>query len=262
MRIIERRILGKNRYNWYIERKARYYNQKYKLFSDVDFVEANCAERKTVVCMFDGKVLQGGLADRLRGILSVYKVCKDLKIDFKLYFVHPFDITLYLLPNKVNWRISKEDVKCNINKNSILYLDSVDGSNYEKEKQYNWLCRKIKKQSGQLHVYTNAAFSYNENFMLLFDELFVINTDLSNSLNKNKLLLGNNYISISCRFMNLLGDFNETYSQKMLNEIQRKEMINANINKIKEIHAQHPSKTILVNSDSITFLNEASVLPI
>lgn len=257
---IERRILGKNRYNWYIERKARYHSHKSRLFSNVDIIETNSTEKTTVVCMFDGKILQGGLADRLRGILSVYKVCKDLDIKFKLYFVHPFDITLYLLPNKVNWTISKEEIKNKIGKKSILYLDSVDGSNYEKKKQYNWLCRKIKKQSGQLRVYTNAEFSYNEDFMLLFNELFIINTNLSNSLNNNKLLLGSNYISISCRFMNLLGDFNETYSQKTLTELQRKEMINANINKIKEIHAQSPSKIILVNSDSITFLNHAKVL--
>ena len=33
-------------------------------------------ENKRIVCIFDGKIKNGGLADRLRGIISIYKICK------------------------------------------------------------------------------------------------------------------------------------------------------------------------------------------
>ena len=31
-------------------------------------------ENKRIVCIFDGKIKNGGLADRLRGIVSIYKI--------------------------------------------------------------------------------------------------------------------------------------------------------------------------------------------
>ena len=39
---------------------------------------------KTVICIYDGKIKNGGLADRLRGIVSVYSICKEYKIDFNM----------------------------------------------------------------------------------------------------------------------------------------------------------------------------------
>lgn len=38
-------------------------------------------EDKIVICMFDGKMRHGGLSDRLRGMISVYKLCEKFKLD-------------------------------------------------------------------------------------------------------------------------------------------------------------------------------------
>ena len=62
-------------------------------------------ERKQVICMFDGRMHHGGLADRLRGIISTDYVCKQKGYDFRIYFVHPFcledflDVHLYKIVN-------------------------------------------------------------------------------------------------------------------------------------------------------------------
>ena len=41
-------------------------------------------DNKRVICIYDGKIRNGGLADRLRGIVSVYEVCKEQNLDFKI----------------------------------------------------------------------------------------------------------------------------------------------------------------------------------
>ena len=63
-----------------------------------------------IVCMVDGKRKQGGLADRLRGIVSTYYVCKKLGYDFRINFVHPFPLIDYLVPNTYDWRVSQDEL--------------------------------------------------------------------------------------------------------------------------------------------------------
>ena len=68
---------------------------------------------KMVICMLDGRALHGGLSDRLMGIISTYKVCKLLNLDFRIHFVKPFFLNDYLVPNKIDWKISYEEISYN-----------------------------------------------------------------------------------------------------------------------------------------------------
>ena len=49
--------------------------------------------------MADGLIKQGGLADRLRGIVSLYKFCKENDLVFTIYFSVPFNMQEFLRPN-------------------------------------------------------------------------------------------------------------------------------------------------------------------
>jgi hypothetical protein len=61
--------------------------------------------------------------------------------------------------------------------------------------------------------------------------------------------------------MNLLGDFNETFNLSGIVSNEGKEQLIArSIKQLYKLHEQHPSKKILVNSDSTTFLQRASAL--
>lgn len=51
----------------------------------------------------------GGLSDRLRGIVSIYAECKKQRLPFRIVF-EPLHLEDYLLPNKYDWRISKEEI--------------------------------------------------------------------------------------------------------------------------------------------------------
>lgn len=218
-------------------------------------------ENKRVVCIFDGKIKNGGLADRLRGIVSVYEVCKEQNIDFKIIFIHPFKLTEFLIPNKINWEIKENELNYNTTITDLCYIDTKTGSDDEAKKQKQWFRREFKRKYKEFHVRTNATFSYNGDYTALFNELFKPSQQLQTSIEKQKEILGTTYISTSFRFMNLLDDFNETAElHNKLTKEEQNELIAKNIEQLQLLHKQHPSIRILVNSDSTTFLNKAKEL--
>lgn len=218
-------------------------------------------DKKRVVCICDGKIRQGGLADRLRGIISVYQVCKELGIDFKLIFNSPFELTSFLVPNKVDWEINENDLNYNTKVTDICHIDTKTNSEYESNKQKKWFRKELKKDYKEFHIRTNAIFSYDGDYTTLFNELFKLSPRLQASIDKQKEILGTDYISTSFRFMNLLSDFNETAGVKdCLTEAEKENLITRNIKQIEILHDKNPGKRILVNSDSCTFLQRAAKL--
>ena len=217
--------------------------------------------KKRAVCIYDGKIKNGGLADRLRGIVSVYEVCKELDIEFKLIFNSPFELSSFLVPNKVDWTIEGKELNYNTNVTDLCYIDTKTGSAYEAKRQKQWFRKELKKRYKEFHIRTNAIFAYDSDYSTLFNELFRLSPRLQASIDKQKEILGTDYISTSFRFMNLLCDFNETVvMQDLLTESEKAVLIARNIEQIEKLHANNPGKRILVNSDSSTFLQRAAEL--
>ena len=77
--------------------------------------------RKQIICMYDGRMDHGGIADRLRGVVSSYDVAKKMGYDFRIFFDHPFRLEDYLVPAKVDWRITKEELCYNPEDAARLY---------------------------------------------------------------------------------------------------------------------------------------------
>lgn len=247
-------------YKWYVIRPQKYKYLKNKLLNGYyyDVNKLNNNTNKTVVCVFDGRIKQGGLADRLRGIISTYYLCKQKKLCFKISFVNPFNLTNYLIPNCVDWQISPEDLNYNLCDTNVCFLDTNTDTKFEKKKQKKWLNQQLNLKYKEIHVITNAAFSYDVNYSTLFKELFKLSPRLENTILKHKKILGTDYLSISCRFLDLLGDFNETYgTNKQLQANEKENLILANLIQLHKLHCKYPKQKILVNSDSITFLNRA-----
>lgn len=247
-------------YLWFVLRKIRERQRINTLSPFYDFSESN-NKRKIVVCPYEGKAVSGGLADRFRGILSTYYITKELGIEFKLYYKHPFDLECYLEPNKYDWRLDADDLTYQISKDSLLVLDTTEDSCYQKSQQKKWLEKRCKKAKGQVHVYTNASFSYDLNYGQLFAELFKPTPRLQESIDNQLSSIGGRYISVSCRFLDLLGDFNETYGHNMqLTDDEKEQLILSVINQVEILHQEHSDYRILCNSDSVTFLQRAQEL--
>lgn len=215
-------------------------------------------KRKRAVCIYDDKFRNGGLADRLRGIVSIYKVCKEQNIEFKIIFNHPFKLTEFLIPNKIDWNIQSHELNYNTSITEPCFIYTQIDCEYEAYKQEKWFKKEFKKKYQEFHIRTNAIFSYKYDFSNLFNELFKFSPRLQASIEKQKEFLGTNYISTSFRFLNLLNDFNEADSiSKKLSENEKHALIAKNIAQLQKMHYIYPKRRILVNSDSTTFLREA-----
>ena len=226
-------------------------------------------ERKMVVYMVDGRTKHGGLADRLRGIISTYDVCKQLGYDFRIYFVHPFRLDDYLVPATFDWRVSEEELCYNPLDSSVVYCGS-NGTHVELPFQRLYLKQRMQKATKQVHVYTNAhLLQRGGKFSQRFNELFRPSPALQEALDTHLANLASlapshprthapsNYVSMTLRFQQLLGDFKEN-NYVTLSADEQQKLIDRCIDKIDELHRGMPEKKVLVTADSNRFLEEAS----
>jgi len=208
--------------------------------------------------MFSGRAklwgfdFHGGLADRMKGLVSVYKACKELGKEYKVLHTLPYPLEKYLEPNQVNWIIREEDVVYNMNAVSPHWLRH---SHYPDENKYHyWRLKKLLNSTRTLHVYSNAIMVSDEEFKSLFHELFKPSFILKNAIEQNLKDIGRKYISLSYRFTHLLGDPIDVYL-KELEEDEKLKLIDKAISSIYKMHQLYPEHKLLVNSDSERFLS-------
>lgn len=215
--------------------------------------------KRTVITMFDG-FIAGGLCDRLRGVVSLYQTCKERNIDFFVYFISPFNLEEFMVPNTYNWIINKNNLKFD-NKSKPVFLHSQVGNEEEGMKQRATVEKTIQQDFNQFHFYTNAHYSlYSDNYSQCFKELFKPSEKLQNEL--NKYYINEPYISVSFRFLQLLNDFEERYINlyNILPAEERNLLIKKSLQLLKNLYDKE-KKLIFVATDSKTFLAEASQLP-
>lgn len=214
-----------------------------------------------IIFTCNGLIWHGGLADRLKGAISIYEWCKKNNKIFKINFCHPFRLENYLIPNYYNWLT--DDVVYN-NKISIPKICLTEQracgkrnvqNNYEKYIN-QWLNNNLNIKDKQIHVYTNTRLG-NKNFSVLFNELFKPSERLQFEIDKNQKQLGNKYISISFRFTTIMGDFTDCagteYSEK--NKVQ---LLKSCVQAVKDIRKNAPlHDKVLITADSERFLNYA-----
>ncbi len=113
---------------------------------------------KTVVSMVDGLILHGGLTDRLRGIIFVYRWCKRAHVRYKIYFIAPFRLEEFLVPNKTDWLLADGELVKNPSVSRPLFVDVQDCHPWEPILR-NWYFRFMMflftHRYSQTHVYTN-----------------------------------------------------------------------------------------------------------
>lgn len=206
-------------------------------------------KKKQIVFLVDGRTIHGGLADRFKGIISTYAYCKQHEIDFRLEYHYPFQLSDYFLPNKVDWRISEDEI-CYNPRYARPILVNTHQLDVRYHNFYIWLeSRKVK----QLHVYGNSEVAYDR-FSELFNELFRPAPLLQQHIEENLRVIGNKYISATFRFQQLLGDFKEG-NYPTLNNEDKQNFIDKCHLQLELLHNKYPNKTILVTADSNTFLD-------
>ena len=259
---VTRGLLANRYYNWYVFSRQLSDDLTGKI--QPHYVQGNEKREKTdeVVVVHNGWTESGGLADRLRGIVSTYLLCKEMGREFRILFTHPFPLEMFLVPNTYDWRIKEKDVIFDWQQATPLCLEIGSESRWQTKRQKAFLRKGIEAAEGkQVHIYTNALFAYFEGFGQAFQELFRPSERLQAAIDRELQTLGKGYVSVSARFMGVFGDFKDTMEGGLLPGDKQELLLSSCIKKLEQIHAKHPEVKMLVNSDSTTFLNRARQFP-
>ncbi|MCL2650001.1 MAG: hypothetical protein FWD60_03115 [Candidatus Azobacteroides sp.] len=212
-------------------------------------------DKQLFIMVFDRKFLHGGLADRLKGIISTFHYCLCKGIEFRINHTYPFNLTDYLLPNEYNWK--------------LRYHDKVSHHLFE-TKCANWIGTDLFKRlinintKKQIHCYAsrnviselNTYYQTNYEWGELFEKLFKLNPDVEKEINYHKNAIGSKYIACQFRFLALLGDFNE-YDDPVLMKQEQEALIKKCLKVLTDLKNKY-NIPILVTSDSITFISRVS----
>lgn len=215
---------------------------------------SNTPYEKTLVYMCDGRIHHGGMADRLWGMISTYDYCLQHNFKFKALWNFPFELKTFLEPNLYDWYIDKNNVKYNRH----LSVPIVISCRSNIRDQIKLADKRLDKNQNQLHVYTNMRYTYPGNFRYLFEELFKPTNLLRKAVLDQQHNLPKNYVSLTFRFQQLLGDLKEK-NFKTLDVAEQDSLILRAFRYIEYVHDKHPEiSRFLVTSDSQKFLQLAS----
>lgn len=217
-------------------------------------------KNKRVVYLCDGRTLAGGFADRFKGIISLFAICQELGYDFRVHYTSPFLLEDFLLPADHDWRVSIEDL--HPSEAAMLVLENTDDAAYQTRKQVKWLRHRLAESPEEVHVITNSNYAYDLDYPALFRQLFRFTPYLERALEDEvqQISGGRPYISVSARFLSLLGDFRETGNNDSLPKEQAADLLARSLAQLQLLHVEYPDYTILVNSDSHRFLEKAAEL--
>jgi len=216
-------------------------------------------DRRLIVAMADGRYFHGGLADRLRSIASVYNWCKSRDdVRFAINFTKPFALTDYLEPAAYDWRLQPGELSFNSQEAIAVYMDNT----YDEGPRELRFQRKITDEFltlpyRQIHVYSSFYFA-EADFARDFAELFRPCPRLAEQLAAHRRALGRGYVSVSTRFLELLGDFREPKGGTRLPPSEGDALIARCLDGLAGIITANPRVKVLVTSDSSRFLAAAA----
>ena len=224
----------------------------YKMKLGPSYNDTNTVKRspRCIYYMADGKMIHGGIGDRIYGMVALYSYCNLEHVKFNIYHISPFSWCDYLEPNKYDWRDNLSNLCYNSNTSKAVYVKNTRNDNFY------YLNKKLSFLSAynQIHAYTNIHV-IGDDFAVLFDELFKPTDVLKKEISRNLESIKGNYISVTFRFQQLLGDFKEG-NYCVLDEKKKKKLIEKCLNFIIVVKDNNPEvDKILITSDSHSFLD-------
>lgn len=192
-----------------------------------------------------------GITDRFKAISGIYEVAKRNGLAFRIHQNEPFKLKDYLVPNQYDWDAFYPTLKA-----SHIFLagdeDDLHRRVLERIIRHN--------KTAILYIHGNSSFGvpYLRNN---FRELFIPVEKLHNLIESTSIALGQ-FISVTFRFVNLLGDSTEDVDGFSPLPKERQEfLMDRCIQKLLLIRSQHHYQ-LLITTDSSKFLRRVDALNI
>lgn len=217
-----------------------------------DDPDAPAPEIKGIIMKCDGRMLHGGLTDRLRGILTIYSEARRRGIPFHISWTSPFSLEGYLLPATFDWRISESEISENLAYAYPLVIDDLPEI-YTRPR----LDAALHNPKDQTIIYSNADNSRGH-YRKLYHEMFRPTDALQAEVNRHLEVLGNDFLVFTFRFLDLLGDFNDC-TGNVLPEAEAEALMQKVEKEFRRLLKDVPqSAKVLCTGDSRRFLNRIS----
>ena len=200
----------------------------------------------------------GGFADRMKGIVSLFHFCLCKNISFKINYAVPFELSDFLLPNEYNWQIDKQQISFNRKESRFFFLYGAKDRKVKLKRLLKFTSKKQVQAFFNLDFVCelNEVFSTNYTWSELYKKLFKPTIELQNIINYHKKEMNISYISVHFRFIGLLGDFNER-EENCLVEKEKIELMNKNLQALQKLKESFANKKIFVAADSNLFIEQA-----
>lgn len=197
-----------------------------------------------------------GLADRIKAFLGCYVIAEENGYRFYIYHDAGFNLTDYLEPNEVDWRIEKKDIQWGLNRFKIIWstthLEPLNKRHSEYHPHYTYEVIE--------NVPDNLKQKYG--FSETFNKLFKPTPHLRNLIDKayqELNLVENEYIAVHIRFLNFFEAVeqnpDETPFISHASEEEQKAMIESVHATLEAIHKANDNMPILLFSDSPKFMS-------
>jgi len=211
-----------------------------------------------IIFMVDGKLWHGGLSDRLRGIMTTFKVAQKKKIPFHIFWNYPFSLEDYLEPSgNIDWRIKEEDISFSQNEAyPVVIMETTEPQTHINN--YLRLAMALYNPMIQTHVYSNAYNAKGE-YAKLYHQLFKPSKKLQLEIDRHISAIGSEYVAFTFRFLNLLGDFVEHSMYSLTNDKKIELIDKIKIEFFSIIKKLPQNYKILITSDSVYFLKQIAI---
>ena len=217
---------------------------------------SNGEVRRGVICICDGSLDHGGITDRIRGMLTTYAEAERRGMPFYISWTSPFELTDYLVPAEVDWRIDRSEISYKRDDAFPMIIDEMDTLQCHAD-NYLRLTAALHNALPQTHIYSNAD-NARGNYAALYSRLFRPSELLSGALEEHLRELGTDYYAFSFRFIGLLGGFND-FEPRQLPETEARALIEKVTAEFRSQLSSVPaSNRILVTGDSRRFLDHVA----
>ena len=153
----------------------------------------------------------GGITDRFKAMVSLYDYCKNNNLEFRISAKKPFDFEYFFQPSEYDWRIHEESLNQAVKDNRVFQAWLSSGGCCGKDEwagqQYTLSKLVGAKRYKYIIIHFSAPYGLAK-FAETFKELFKPTDSFMDTINHHLSYLGS-FISVSFRFVNLLGDSNE-----------------------------------------------------
>jgi hypothetical protein len=210
-----------------------------------------------IIACVDGTTFHGGLADRWKGIVSLYAIAKATGRDFRIRYIFPFDLTEFQVSATYDWQLKEGEWSNRVSRvcmkrvlaepNITRMLRLPQGKQIHGYANRDWV--------NEVNAYYHTSYTWGE----LFQELFQPSERIHKALASYQALLPKSYIAVAFRLQNLFGDFTE-YDYQPTDTTRQKEITDLCQSYLEQLH-HTTQKTILVTSDSRLFAQEMADLP-